>query len=292
VDVVYGDQDLLTLLAIETPDTRFQPGDRVPITLYMQAEAKPEDDYQLFIQFLDETGTEVGNLTTHPGWGRNPTRLWQPGMIYADTYPVLIEQAIDQRSPLAARVYVGFVDPKTEQSGRFPVPARQAGELIDPFLARIAISPLTQPQLDAYALAPMATEFGNVIRLAGVRYEDEITIAATSAMSVTLLWEAIGTPATDYTAYVHLRDASGAFAAGFDQAPAAARFPTHDWRTGDRILGGFSVPLPATLAPGDYEIWVGLYETESQGALRLPITAQGERTTGDGEVLVGTINIH
>ncbi len=88
-----------------------------------------------------------------------------------------------------------------------------------------------------------------------------------------------------------LRDANAAFAAGFDQAPAAARFPTHDWRTGDRILGGFSVPLPATLAPGDYEIWVGLYETASQGALRLPITAQGERTTGDGEVLVGTINI-
>ena len=291
VDVVYGDQDLLTLLAIETPDTRFQPGDRVPITLYMQAEAKPQDDYQLFIQFLDETGIEVGNLTTHPGWGRNPTRLWQPGAIYADTYPVLIEQAIDQRSPLSARVYVGFVDPKTEKSGRFPVPARQAGELIDPFLARIAISPLTQPQLDAYALAPMATEFGNVIRLAGVRYEDEISITATSALSVTLLWEAIGTPATDYTAYVHLRDANAAFAAGFDQAPAAARFPTHDWRAGDRILGGFSVPLPATLAPGDYEIWVGLYETASQGALRLPITAQGERTTGDGEVLVGTVNI-
>ena len=291
VDVVYGDQDLLTLLAIETPDTRFQPGDRVPITLYMQAEAKPQDDYQLFIQFLDETGTEVGNLTTHPGWGRNPTRLWWPGAIYADTYPVLIEQAIDQRSPLSARVYVGFVDPKTEQSGRFPVPARQAGELIDPFLARIAISPLTQPQLDAYALAPMATDFGNVIRLVGVRYDSEITIAATSVLSVTLLWEAIGTPATDYTAYVHLRDASGAFATGFDQAPAAARFPTHDWRTGDRILGELSVPLPATLTPGDYKIWVGLYETESQGALRLPITAQGERTTGDGEVLVGTINI-
>jgi len=290
VDVVYGDQDQLTLLAIETPATRFQPGDRVPITLYMQTQAKPQDDYQLFIQFLDETGVEVGNLTTHPGWGRNPTRLWQPGVIYADTYPVLIQQSIAQWSPLAARVYVGFVDPKTEKTGRFPVPARQAGALIDPFLAHVAISPRVPPALDTGGVEPIATEFGNVIRLAGVHYAEEITIAATSALSVTLLWEAIGTPAADYTAYVHLRT-EGAFVAGFDQAPAAERFPTRYWRAGDRILGEFSVPLPATAAPGRYEIWVGLYETGSQGALRLPITAQGAHTTGDGEVLVGVINL-
>ncbi len=147
-----------------------------------------------------------------------------------------------------------------------------------------------QLQLDADGLVPVATEFGSVIRLAAVHYAAEITITATSALSVTLLWEAIGTPATDYTAYVHLR-AAGAFVAGFDRAPAAARFPTGYWRTGDRILGEFSVPLSAPVAPGRYEIWVGLYETSSQGARRLPITAQGERTTGDGEVFVGSVNI-
>ena len=163
VDVVYGDQEQITLLGLETPTARFKPGDRVPVTLYLQASQKLKQDYQLFIQFLDENGAEVSNLTTHPGWGRNPTRLWQPGAIYADAYPVLIQGEIDERSPLLADVYIGFIDPKTEQSGRLPLPAHtHAGEKIDrPFLAKLVISPTHLPQLNQPSVETAGTQFGH-----------------------------------------------------------------------------------------------------------------------------------
>ena len=45
-------------------------------------------------------------------------------------------------------------------------------------------------------------------------------------LPVTLLWEAMGPPGGDYTAFVHLLDADGARVAGFDEPPAANRFPT------------------------------------------------------------------
>ncbi len=294
VDVIYGDQDKITLLALEVPTIRFKPGDHVPVTLYLRADKKINDDYQVFIQLLDDKRMEVGNLTTHTGWGRNPTRLWQPGVIYADAYPVLIQGQINEHSPLLAQIYIGFIDPKTEQSGHFPIPARtHAGDKIDPpFLAQIAISPAHLPQLDRLGVQKAGTQFGQVIQLSQYDQPQAITATSTSTLTVTLQWDAIGTPATDYTAFVHLRGADGKLVANVDHDPAADRFPARFWRVGDRILSDYALPLPPTLRPGAYMIWVGLYESNSGGTLRLPVTEKAGRTTGDGEVLLGSVIVH
>lgn len=291
IDVVYGTTDKLALLALELPAERFRPGDRVPVTLYLQAQTAIHEDYQLFIQLLDEVGLEVGNLTTHPGWGRNPTTLWQPGAIYADPYPVLIQRAITGTAPLLARVYIGFVDPKTEKSGRFPIPAQtNNGTKIEegPFLGHVAISPSEPPTIDLAQMTPIGTQFGNVIQLTASTFPSQQAVASTNAITVTLVWDAIGTPATDYTAFVHLLDANQQQVSGFDQAPAI-RFPTRFWRDGDRIVSEVSLTPPSS--PGEFTLWVGLYETASNGTLLLPITEGANQITGDGRVQLGTIAI-
>ncbi|MEZ4865288.1 MAG: DUF2142 domain-containing protein [Caldilineaceae bacterium] len=293
IDVVYsatidGVTDELYLLGLEIPPERYRRGERVPVTLYLQARAPLHADYQLFIQFLDETGREVGNLTTHPAWGRNPTSLWQPGVIYRDHYPVLVEGEIDARSPLLARAYIGFVDPTTEKSGRFPITARTSdGVKITegPFLGHVAISPAQPPTVDEAHLHRSEVQLGNVIQLTGVELPAS-SLTPSAPFTLTVVWDGLGSPATDYTAFVHLADAKGAPAGGFDQAPAP-RFPTSYWRAGDRILSHFPLTAPAT--PGSYAVWIGLYAADSDGALRLPITADAGQTTGDGEVLVGEI---
>lgn len=290
IDVVYGDAETIKLLALEIPERRYWVGEAVPVTLYLQAPAPVQDDYQLFIQFLDENRVEVGNLTSHPGWGRNPTSLWQPGAIYADHYPVALNRPIDNSAPLLAQVYVGFVDPHTEKSGRFPIPARTAaGAGIEPFLGQVAISPGEPPELAG--LTPVGVQFGNVIQLTGFGGENPVALVAGQPLTVTLQWDAIGTPATDYTAFVHLRDASGATVVGFDRAPAAERFPTRFWRSGDRIVSTFVLTIPSELETGDHALWVGLYESASQGALRLPVTERAGQLSGDGEVRLGLLLI-
>lgn len=287
--------DEVTVLAVDLPSDRYQPGDRVPVTLYLQADQPIEEDYQLFIQLLNEERSEIGNLTSHPGWGRHPTSLWQPGQIYADQYGVLIDQPIDNRSPLLATVYIGFVNPATEESGRFPIKAfdRDGNEVIEPFLGHVAVTPLTQPEMsdfvapDAVQLSPN-TQFGNVIQLSQVALPTTVTPTAGDTFTVTLQWDTIGTPATDYTAFVHFINASGEQATGFDQAPAL-RFPTRHWRSGDRIISTFAVPLPVTVNEfdlNDYAIWVGLYEAGSGGTVRLPVSEPAGMVAGDGQVLV------
>ena len=291
LDLTIGDAEPIRLLAVTTPDdARFRPGDAVPITLFLQAEQPLRQDYQLFIQLLDETGAEVANLTTHPGWGRLPTTLWQPGAIYADSYLVPITGAIDPRSPLRARVYTGFIDPATEAAGNLPLDVHTAaGEEVTPFVAEVTLVPHRAPDLTELGMKPLGSSFGGVIQAVGAALPAEATIAEGAPLTVTVLWEALGTPATDYTAFVHLRAAEGGQAAGFDQAPAGARFPTRYWRAGDRIGSDFPLTLPADLAPGVYEVWLGLYETASGGALRLPVTDAAGLPGGDGEVRIGEI---
>jgi 4-amino-4-deoxy-L-arabinose transferase-like glycosyltransferase len=293
VDVRYGDEGgtgALRLTGVELGRERARPGESVPVTLYFQAPEKLDHDYQLFLQLLDENGKEIANLTSHPGWGRNPTSFWAPGALYADPYLLMVTEEIDNRSPVAARLYAGFIDPATEgapgQRGAFlPLPAYDAADAeITPFVGSVVVTPRTQPVLDTPTSVAAGSELGSVIRLDRVETE---FLKETRFLTTTLLWEAMGTPATDYTAFVHVLDAAGQRVAGFDRAPAGGRFPTSLWRADDRILSEFEIALPAPLPAGTYTVWAGLYETASAGALRLPITAAGELSAGDGQVQLG-----
>jgi 4-amino-4-deoxy-L-arabinose transferase-like glycosyltransferase len=294
VDLRYGDGQAIRLAAVEIAPERVRAGDTLPVTLYFQAPEKLDHDYQLFVQLLDEKGMEIANLTTHPGWGRNPTTFWEADATYADTYQLPVTGEVANWSPLAARLYVGFIDPATEgapgQRGTFlPLPAYDAaGAEITPFVGSVVVTPHTPPVLDGVNALTAGSEFGGVIRLDRVETE---FLQETQFVTTTLLWEATGTPATDYTAFVHVLDAAGQRVAGFDQAPAGARLPTARWRAGDRVLSEFEIALESPLPPGTYTLWAGLYESASAGALRLPVTAPGALVAGDGQVRVGEFEI-
>jgi hypothetical protein len=337
VGLRYAAETPVELVGIEVGAGRFHPGERAPLTLYWRAEGKLDEDYQIFIQFLDETGREVANLTSHPGWGRNPTSFWEAGALYADPYQVLVKGPIDPSSPLLARVYTGLIDPASVEAENLPLPARTGeGSEVTPFAAEVELAAWEQPsftivgeatgatagsgaepsaatvgemgtgEMGTVALQTAGATFGDVIRLVGVGAPEEMVlgpvgslagevttqgVAAGELLTVTLGWEALGQPATDYTAYVHVLDGAGQQVGGFDQAPAAGRFPTSRWRSGDRILSMFAVPLPLDLPPGEYTLWVGLYETASAGALRLPVTDAGGLPAGDGQVQVGSVRV-
>lgn len=292
VDLRYGDGQIIRLVGVEIGQERVKAGATVPVTLYFQATEKLKHDYQLFVQLLDEEGVEVANVTTHPGWGRNPTTFWEAGAIYADRYLLPVTGAIAEWSPLAARLYVGFIDPASEgapgQRGEFlPLPAYDAaGVVVTPFAGTVVVTPRDAPVLDAPNAITAGSEFGGVIRLAQAAVN-----ADAGGWRVRLLWEALGTPATDYTAFVHVMDAAGRQVAGFDQAPARERFPTRLWRAGDRVLSDFEIVREQPLPAGRYELWVGLYESASGGALRLPVTRAGALRSGDGQVQVGEVEI-
>lgn len=292
VAVRYASTVPIDLVGVETPATRMRPGDSIPVTLYWSAPVTPTRDDELFVQLLDETGQAIANVTTHPGWGRNPTTLWRAGAIYPDAYTLALTVVPANRSPLAARLYVGFVDPETATQGNQPLPAVGAnGERITPFVGTVVIEPANPPTVDSLGLQPHRATFGDVIGIAGASVTDVIGRSG-EIITATLLYEALGLPATDYTAFVHVLDAAGNQVAGYDQAPAAARLPTSLWRARDVIVADFPIALPTDLAAGLYTLVTGLYESDSDGARRLPVTNAAGHPSGDGWVELQQIEVH
>ncbi len=303
VDFRFGpaEGNVLELVALDLPsgDRRFAVGERVPVTLYLRAPERVDEDYQLFIQLLDERGVEVANLTTHPGWGTNPTSLWEPGAIYADSYPVLVAGPLDGEpleTPLLARVYVGFFDPATEETGRLALPVYDAGgDALEAGIAgEVVVTPPGWP-------AGAASVAGENLTGSGVRFGDAIvlashdiapaTVRAGNSITATLLWEAVGQPPVNYTASVQVLGAEGDPVAQFDQLPAP-QFPTSLWRAGDQLLSEIGVSLPEALPSGEYGVWVALYERISDESLpRAPVLEAGELATANEQVQVGRITV-
>lgn len=279
-----GDTNVtVELVGVKLPTARYRPGESVPITLYLRAPRRLAEDLFLFVQLLDEEGRTLGNITTHAGWGRNPTSLWEPGALYPDAYEVPITEPIDARSPLAATVYVGFArpdDPTALLETRAP-----DGTPASAMIGQADILPARPP--DATGLTPLAVTFDDHMRLIAARTPAEVA-AGKDELPIALLWASTGTPGQDYTAFVHLFDAAGQRAAGFDQPPAASRYPTSRWRSGDRVLSEFAVPLPPDLPVGTYDLWVGLYPSDSEGDVRLAVTAS-DRPVQDQAVLLGAV---
>ena len=116
------------------------------------------------------------------------------------------------------------------------------------------------------------TTFSHEITLLGFDWElDRSTIetegSANAITALTLYWQAIATPQSDYTVFVHLLDSAGQLAGQADGPPAAGAYPTSLWEPGEIIVDRHQ--LPAGL---QYEsINIGLYRTDT-----------GQRLTADG----------
>ncbi|OQA39700.1 MAG: Dolichyl-phosphate-mannose-protein mannosyltransferase [Chloroflexi bacterium ADurb.Bin325] len=275
----------VTLVGIALPEGRFHPGEAAPVTLYLAAPRKLSENLFLILQLLDEDGRTIGNITTHPGWGRLPTSLWEPGRIYEDRYLIPIDGPIDGRSPLRAAVYVTFARPDAIST---PFQAYdEDGAPASPMVGQVDIAPARLPARTD-DLLPVDVTFDDGIRLIGRRAP--AAAGAGDELPVALLWEAQAAPQQDYTAFVHLLDANGARLAGFDEPPAANRYPTRFWRPGDRVLSEVVLALPADLPAGAYELWAGLYPSASAGAVRLPVVASDQPVQDQG-VLLGTVTI-
>jgi len=76
--------------------TTAKPGDVLPITLYWQAVAPiPKgEDWTTFIHLLDENGEKVGQVDQTPGDGFYPPSAWQPGLLIADQYELLLDSGL------------------------------------------------------------------------------------------------------------------------------------------------------------------------------------------------------
>ncbi|MBW7882545.1 MAG: hypothetical protein H3C34_07900 [Caldilineaceae bacterium] len=114
---------------------------------------------------------------------------------------------------------------------------------------------------------PLAVTVGDGIRLAG--YDVQLANLDTGRiLYVQIHWLVDAPPTHDWTVFTHLLhgDDQGSVnqVAGFDSRPGNGSLPTSRWQAGWRILDEYQITLPAELAPGAYQLEIGLYEPDGE----------------------------
>ncbi len=150
----------------------------------------------------------------------------------------------------------------------------------------IEFSTLSAPDPFAFRSAehPTELEFGGRVRLLGYDLPAGAAMAPGGILAFTTEW-ATSTPLeANYSVGLYLRTADGSAVAQVDAQPGAGFSPTSGWQPNVPVWDNRAIRLPDDLAPGDYQLWLKLYDFDPSGALRdLPVTA--------GESIDGSIGI-
>ena len=144
---------------------------------------------------------------------------------------------------------------------------------------RVASRPNSYPSAPTI---PVRADLGQTIELDGY----DLSRPGSDELIVTLYWTALRQPSTDYQAFLHLTDRSGKPIAQSDTMPG--RIPTSLWQEGETIQDEHRISIPPSLAAGEYDVRIGLYELH--GGSRLPIAAS-ERPSSDDAILLQTISL-
>jgi len=144
----------------------------------------------------------------------------------------------------------------------------------------------TRPDRSPIPDTPQVTldaQLGDSVRLEGYAITQS---ADPPTLDLTLFWTPLAPMETDYTVFVHLRDATGATVAQRDAQPLDGDYPTSRWRVGEVVIDPHRVELPSDLPPGEYQLRVGLYRLETLE--RLPVAND---TSGENAVVLGEVQV-
>lgn len=129
--------------------------------------------------------------------------------------------------------------------------------------------------------------FGDLIELRGYSL-DRHTVRPGDNVVLTLYWQALREPiGADYTVFVHVLDKQQSGVAQHDRRPQDSACMTVDWKQGQIVRDPHPLAISPDLAPGEYEVQVGLYTLADMK--RLSVIGLGGVALGDSVVLMPLI---
>ena len=226
------------------------PGEPVRLTLYWQAEDVPADTPEHVLSIFGRDGVEIGKVHSYHGRGLYPADQWPERRIVADRFGVWIAE--DARTPVLAHI------DSTLRRGDNSV---QVGQ--------VKLVPAEWPT----PVGPPLGMLGTAVGFADVQIAPERARAG-NTVTLSLQWQALDDPETDFTALVHLGQPDEPPLATGDRPPLNGDYPTSAWAAGEVIDDAFTLVIPPGTAPGRYPVWLGMYD--SRTFARLPVTLDGE----------------
>ncbi len=258
--------------AVELTGAAFLPvipaDGKLDLTLFWQADARPESDYLVLTQLLDDARQVVSlNELSPPANGAYPATYWWPGI---DCVPDYHRLQLKQNLPVG-RYWLAVALYDSRRAARLPVsPAPNALDTV--LLGPLKILP---PAPAEYNFIDLSADFVDAALLIGVKVDAQ-KVSAGQPLKVDLLWLGKGRAAADYTVFVHLLNEAGEVVAGHDSQPMNGAYPTTLWTAGEKVPDSHTLSTN-DLSPGGYLLEAGLYNLEN--GQRVPLPDGSEQVT-------------
>ena len=255
-DLNYG--TTLTLIGYEIPRMSFQPGETISLTTVYQSLYPPPATVAWRTELVDSVGRVIQRIERDPFNNKYPLQRWAPGKFARQAWTIPLDANLapgvyEIRESLFRRADGEFIDARPMYSIRADPP------MPSPTMARIKI-PAAPPSADELRAAKsMQARFGENATLLSYTLN---TDRATRQINLKLFWQAFSKMSIDYTAFVHILDASGKVVAQRDASPRNGTYPTSIWDVGEIVTDEYVLIVPPD-ARAPFIIEIGLYEQPS-----------------------------
>ncbi|MFK7803579.1 MAG: DUF2723 domain-containing protein [Anaerolineae bacterium] len=263
--------------------TTVEGGDYVSLTLAMRLTEKTADFYAPSLKIANDSQELNLPFTTD---SHLITPLWEPNEVIVERYDFAIPHDFPAGDYEAELTIVNLS--QNTDSGLFADLGGlkildnegyqpETSDLLANFRQRVGLTSLTVrsglQRRQAPWEAPLAVNRGDVV-------------------IVTPRWEALDSAEESYTIFVHLIDAGNVSYANLDYTPLGGAVPTHlwfpKWLPGQKMSDPYRLVIPEDIAPGSYQIEVGLYEMTSRRRLAMHDSLGNQ--VGD-RYIAGTIEV-
>ena len=93
--------------------------------------------------------------------------------------------------------------------------------------------------------------------------EEYVTLQAGETVQLTLYWRTTSSTRKQHAVFNHIVDSNGAKHGQLDGQPGCDINPTDRWAVGGLIPDHYDIPLSPDTPPGNYSLFVGMYDTQS-----------------------------
>jgi hypothetical protein len=262
------------------------------VTLYWQALAHISEDYEVFIQIINDNGDVVGATHDFPYNGMYRSRIWNTDELTATHHWLKLSDTLPVgRYTLRAGLYRMLHNEPLTTEGASANTDNNA--ILSPNL-RVSAPPAS---LD---IATIDTDirFDDLFQLSGIditsdaqqfAYGDTWNVSAGQTLDITFAWSVLQRPQRDYSLFLHVtRPDDPAPIAQADISLGAQTYPSGAWRIGDTQHDNMQLTLPDDLTAASYDVWVGVYYYADN--TRLTPIVDGE-AQADGRLLLGQLNL-
>jgi len=264
----------IAVLGYDCADKEAGPGDALHLSLYYLARRKPEGDYRLSLQLVDEGGTVWAEEAFAPGGDGYPTTQWDEGEVVKGQYQLIVPaDAPAGQYRLRGKMYAAATG-ELLPVRRFWLFKR---EFFD--LASLRIVERERKFEMPSIQYPLAANLGDRVSFLGYDLK-ETTVAPGGTLHLTLYWRCQQRMETSYKVFTHLLDGESRIWGQRDSIPAGGARPTTGWVEGEVIADRYEIPVKPEAPEGEYVLEIGMYDAATGD--RLPaFDERGERMPDD-----------